>query len=109
MIEQIVLDYLQNELSVPIFFEEKNMDEYIVIGKSGTSKREFINSATFFIQSYSNSKYKAALLNEKVKMAMDHMNVLDEITFSRLNSDYDYTDLNKKKYRYQAVYDIGFF
>ena len=34
---------------------------------------------------------------------------LDEITSLHLNSDYDYTDTTIKKYRYQAVFDIGYF
>lgn len=109
MIEEILLNYLKTKLDLPVYTENKNEDEYILIGKSGSSKREHTNSATFFIQSYSTTKYKAALLNEKVKKIMDDLIELDEITYSRLNTDYDYTDTSKKQYRYQAVYDIGFF
>lgn len=63
----------------------------------------------FFIQSYSSSKYKASLLNEKVKDVMYDLIELDEITSLHLNSDYDYTDTTIKKYRYQALFDIGYF
>lgn len=69
----------------------------------------FANSATFFLQSYASTRYKAALLNEQVKKAMDDLAELKEISYSRLNTDYDFTDTAKKKYRYQAVYDIGFY
>ena len=88
MIEEIVFNYLKNTLNVPV---------------------TFTNTATFFIQSYSSSKYKASLLNEKVKDAMYDLIELDEITSLHLNSDYDYTDTTTKKYRYQAVFDIGYF
>ena len=109
MIEEIVFNYLKNKLNVPVTFENINEVEYVLISKSGSSRFDFTNTATFFIQSYSSSKYKASLLNEKVKDAMYDLIELDEITSLHLNSDYDYTDTTTKKYRYQAVFDIGYF
>ena len=109
MIEEIVFNYLKNKLNVPVTFENINEVEYVLIVKSGSSRFDFTNTATFFIQSYSSSKYKASLLNEKVKDAMYDLIELDEITSLHLNSDYDYTDTTTKKYRYQAVFDIGYF
>lgn len=109
MIEQIVYNYLKNNLNVPVTFENITNDEYVLIGKSGSSRSNYINSATFFFQSYSTSRYNAALINEKVKELMDKFAEQDEISYSRLNTDYDYTDTSLKKYRYQAVYDVGFF
>ena len=109
MIEEIVFNYLKNKLNVPVTFENINEVEYVPIGKSGSSRFDFTNTATFFIQSYSSSKYKASLLNEKVKDVMYDLIELDEITSLHLNSDYDYTDTTIKKYRYQALFDIGYF
>ena len=109
MIEEIVFNYLKNKLNVPVTFENINEVEYVLIGKSGSSRFDFTNTATFFIQSYSSSKYKASLLNENVKDAMYDLIELDEITSLHLNTDYDYTDTTIKKYRYQAVFDIGYF
>ena len=48
----------------------------------------------------------AASLNEEVKQAMDDLISLNEICRSQLNSDYNFTDRNKRIYRYQAVYDV---
>ncbi|MEI3386450.1 MAG: hypothetical protein V8R62_12630 [Faecalibacillus intestinalis] len=109
MIEEIVFNYLKNKLNVPVTFENINEVEYVLIGKSGSSRFDSTNTATFFIQSYSSSKYKASLLNEKVKDVMYDLIELDEITSLHLNSDYDYTDTTIKKYRYQALFDIGYF
>lgn len=109
MIEEIIFNYLNKKLDVPVSFENKNIEKYVVIGKTGSGRKNFVNSATFFLQSYAASKYEAAHLNEKVKDAMNDLIELDEITYSQLNTDYDYTDTTKKKYRYQAIYDIGFF
>lgn len=109
MQELIIFNYLKEHLDVPVSFENRNEDEYVLIGKSGSNEDDYITSAIFFIQSYSTSRYKASMLNEKVKELMDDLVKLDEISFSRLNNDYDYTDTSLKKYRYQAVYDVGFF
>ena len=48
-------------------------------------------------------------LNELVKEAMDDIVVLDEISRSALNSDYNFTDVTTKRHRYQAVYDLVFY
>ena len=53
--------------------------------------------------------YEAAALNEKVKAAMKRIIERDEISRSTLNSDYNFTDVTTKKYRYQAVYDLKYY
>ena len=65
-----------------------------------------LSSSTFAFQSYSNSMYGAAALNEVVKQAVDSLIEIDSIASVKLNSDYNFTDTTTKKYRYQAVYDI---
>lgn len=108
IIEKIVKDYLKEKLDVPVFMEkpEKTLEEYVLIEKIGSSKEDFIHSATIAIQSYAKSLYKAAVLNEEVKEVMDNIIILDSISSAKLNSDYNFTDTTKKKYRYQAVYDL---
>lgn len=107
MIEQIVFLYLKEKMTVPVGMEYlEDKEEYVLIEKIGTSSENHIHSATFAIQSYAGSIFRAAELNEEVKSAMDNLTDLKEISKSKLNSDYNYTDLTKKKYRYQAVYDV---
>nr|DAF85653.1 MAG TPA: tail completion protein [Siphoviridae sp. ctYcY12] len=108
MIEQIILEYLSENLAVPVRLEEEpNLpSEYVLIEKTGSGETDHIKKATFAIQSYADSLYSAALLNESVKEAMKNIVELDEISKCSLNSDYNYTDTSKKKYRYQAVFDI---
>lgn len=108
MIELIVKEYLENTLNVPVFFEEQTdpYEKYVVIDKTGSSVENFIYTATFALQSYANTKYESAVLNESVKNAMDNIVNLNSVSKSKLNSDYDFTDTTKKKYRYQAVYDL---
>lgn len=110
MIELIIYNYLKNVLSVEVFVErpENELKEYVLLQKTGSSKENYICSATFALQSYAESLLRAAEINEEVKKAMDNLIILDEISKSALNSDYNYTDTAKKKYRYQAVYDVFF-
>lgn len=111
MIEKIVLDYLNKMLDVPVYMEEptEHLQSYVVLEKTGGSKKNYICSATLAIQSYGETLYEAASLNEKVKTAMEDIIVLDEVSKSALNSDYNYTDTEKKKYRYQAVFNLSYY
>lgn len=108
MIEKTILDYLNNKLSEPCYMEEPDEeDTFVLLEKTGSSLSNYVYSATFAIQSYATSLYEAAELNEKVKAAM--LTIADELnTVSKcnLNGDYNYTDTTKKRYRYQAVFDI---
>ena len=108
MIEKIVRDYLNDTIDAPVYTEEsgKMPKEYVLIEKTGGSRQNHISSSVITIQSYSVSRYMAADLSEKVKEAMEDIVTLDEISKCSLNSDYNYTDVTRKKERYQAVYDI---
>ena len=111
MVESIVKNYLQSRLNVPVRLEEEDNlgQEYILIEKTGSGKENHVESATLAVQSFSTSLYGAATLNERVKAAMEKIIELDDISKCELNSDYNYTDTNRKKYRYQAVFDIVYF
>ena len=108
MIEKIVLDYLNDALNVPVYMEmpENKPDRFVLIEKTGSSRENHIDFATITIQSYAGSLYYAAALNEDVKQAMDDIIALDTVSSAELNSDYNFTDTETKKYRYQAVYDL---
>ena len=111
MVESIVKNYLQSRLNVPARLEEEDNlgKEYILIEKTESGKENHVESATLAVQSFSTSLYRAATLNERVKAAMEKIIELDDISKCELNSDYNYTDTNRKKYRYQAVFDIVYF
>ena len=107
MIEKIVLDYLKNRLKEDVYMEvPKNKSSFVLIEKTGSTQNDRIFEATIAIQSYATSMLKASVLNEKVKEAMLDIATLNEICRVRLNSDYNYTDVETKQYRYQAVFDI---
>lgn len=117
MIELILLNYLKSVLSVPVFMEiptNNQISEFVRIEKTGSGRSDYINNATFAIQSYSDTLYGAATLNEEVKKYLlgdaSTLGIVDSIDVSRcsLNSDYNYTDTTTKSYRYQAVFDLVF-
>lgn len=108
MIETVVLNYLNSALTPPCYMEmpEDPSGSFVIIDKTGSSVTNRIQKATFAIQSYADTLYDAASLNEDVKAAMDEMVELDAVSKVELNSDYNYTDTDLKAYRYQAVFVI---
>lgn len=108
MIEKAIKDYLGKKLSVNVYLEypDTPTESFVILDKTGSGRENLISTATFAVQSYAKSKFAAAELNELVKQAMDQLIELDEVTASKLNSDYPFPDVKRKKYRYQAVYDV---
>lgn len=111
MIETVLYDYLKGNgiLNAPIYLEkQKNMpDTFYSMEKTGSTIENRIYQSTFAIQSYADSMYNAATLNEEIiNVMLDEVITLDEVVSVRLNSAYNYTDTTTKQYRYQAVFDI---
>ena len=110
MIEATILTYLKSELDVPVYMEiPKNPeDKMVILEKTGSSRTNRVTQATIALQSYGKSLYEAAELNEIVKQAMDSIVQLDDIGGVRLNSDYNFTNTQTEKYRYQCVYVVTY-
>lgn len=107
MIETVVRNYLIGSLDTGVFLEiPEEGTFFVVIEKTGSSKSDHVCTSTFALQSYADTLYEAASLNERVKEAMEGIIVLDDIIDCQLDSDYNYTDTDTKRYRYQAVFDI---
>lgn len=111
MIEIVIKKFLDENLKVPSFFEHtKNMPEsFVIIEKTGSGGSDYVHSATFAFQSYAPSLQKAAELNETVKKTVEQLVTVNEVSGVHHNSDYNFTDTEIQKYRYQAVYDINYF
>ena len=65
-----------------------------------------LSNSVITIQSYSESLAGAAKLSEKMINAMYGIIELSEICRCELNSNYNFTDTARKRYRYQAVFNI---
>lgn len=108
MIELIILNYFLANSQFPTYMEEpKNPPKkYRLIEKTGGGQEDRLFNSTLAIQSYGPTMADAALMNEETKQIMLSAEALPEIGRIRLNSDYNYTDTDTLRYRYQAVYDI---
>ncbi len=110
MIEKTVYDYLcANGIFAVLEEPEKPPKEYVIIEKTGGTERNYISNATLAIQSYSGTLYDAAELNCHIKSLMQSLITLPEICRCICNSDYNFTDSETKRYRYQAVFDITYY
>lgn len=108
IIEVYLIEYLSKELGVNVYGQEEDAEDgsYVVIEKLGSYVENFTRHATIALKSYGTTLLESAELNERVKNAMDDVIKKPEISCSKLNSDYNFTDTTTKKYRYQAVYDL---
>lgn len=98
-------------LTEPVYIEvpADPPDDYVVIERTGGREIEHIRSALIAIQSFGGSRLAAATLHETVLALMREIIALDNISACDLNAEYDYTDTQTKRNRYQAVYDITYF
>lgn len=108
MIEKTILDYLSGNLSVPVLMEEPETPErsFVLLEKTGSARKNHVYNATIAVQSYAPSLYEAAQLNEQVKEAMFLCVQLPEVCACELNADYNFTDPETHRYRYQAVFEL---
>lgn len=112
MIEQTLKDYLQNALGLSVYLalpdsvQNPSSTKFVTIEKTGSSMSDMLTTSTFAIQSYGETLYEAAELNKRVKAAVFGIVELNEITRVSLNGDYNFTDPETKRPRYQAVFDL---
>ena len=108
MIEATVISYLGTETGIPTYAErpKKPESEFIIIERTGAGEENLIKRVTIAVQSYADSMYRAAEINALVETAMEGIIELVNISKCKLNSSYNYTDTESRKYRYQAVFNI---
>ena len=105
IIEQRVRDYLAANTGKTVVLEypERPEASFILAARTG--------GIALYGEGCPPYKFAAALadaaeLNETVKKVMSRFAAETNISACRLNSDYEFTDTSKKRYRYQAVYEI---
>lgn len=110
MIEEQIKKALEEDTGLPVYFEiPENMPKrFYVLERIGGSRKNYLSKATMALQSYAESLYEAAKANEVGKDAFLALVRFPWIAGAHLNSDYNYTDTELKRYRYQAVFDISY-
>ncbi len=108
MIEIIVRNKLEELLNIPVFLEQPidKPSKYLLIERKGMGEENHLGGSLFMLQSYAESMYESASLNKAVINAFKSLIFLDEMVSIGLNTDYIFTDVESKKYRYQAIFDV---
>lgn len=108
LIEEFVVKYLDDELSVPVSGEIPSPmpDTFITVERTGGSITNKIRTATLAIQAWAESIDAAANLCALVTETMENIVGEDEISRCTLDSSYNFTDTTTKHCRYQAVFDV---
>lgn len=109
MIETTILRHLKTKLGMNEVYMEVPDDppaSFVVVEKTGGGEANQISTSTFAVQSYGPSLLAAAMLNDVVKTAMKTLPENPDVAKCSLETDYNFTDTETKRYRYQAVYDI---
>ena len=108
MIEERIKTYLDTALQgTPIYLEvPKTMPgKFIVFQIADGGRTNRIDAVTLEFNSYADSKYDAAVLDESLREAMDSINDGTDIT-CKINTRSDSQDSTLKKYRYRCYYNL---
>ena len=111
MIEKIILDYLNQKMTEPVYMEEPENPpaEYLRVELQGASVVDHVKSAVITVQSYGSSMYRAAQISHEMVAHMLRSIEFKGIAKCSLNSEYCFTETSTHRYRYQAVFDIVYF
>lgn len=111
MIEIIVKDFMESALPVPVFMEypKDPHKRFVVLRKAGSSRGDLVDTAMFIADSYAESMFESAKLNELVVSAFDNLTELDAVSSSKRGGDYSAPDTQNKRYRYQAICNVTYY
>lgn len=114
LIETLVISHLSGLLpgvlvaaEVPEDFPEDAA--LAVVEKTADSRNNRIMRATFAVKSYGAALADAAALSRRVRSAMESLAERPEVSACRFETDYNWTDETRKRYRYQAIYHITYY
>lgn len=111
MIEQIIRDYLLAVLDVPVYIvvPADPPASYVEIERTGGGVDEHIRNAQVVIASYGASMLEAATLHERVLMVLPDIATGERVSACNINSEYNATDTQTKRYRYEAYINIVYY
>lgn len=109
LIEQVIKEYLDEELSVDAFLEipDPLPESFVVFRIADRGKTDQIEMATVEILSYAQSKYAAAALDEEVRELMEEIASRPDIA-CRFGGGSDSNDSTLKMYRYRCYINLYF-
>lgn len=109
-VEEFVIEQLSASLSVPVGGAQMGTDaSFVTVEQLGSSTADHTYTASLALQSWGQSRSEAAAINEEVKTKMAAVAGLPEVSRCRLENDYYFPDLETKRPRYQAVFEVILF
>lgn len=112
MIELDIMAYLAEKSGVSAYLEEPDdpPSRYILVERTGHSGDDKLAGCLIIAQSYAPSLLEAAELSTLARKAMYRVrDELPHITRCECTGDYNFTDEQTHRYRYQAVFDINYY
>lgn len=111
MIEVTLKEHLSAALGVPVELELPSPmpETFVLLDKTGSTTSRGYGTASFAVQSWADTLYHAAALNERVKAALQTLEERDDIAAVDIQTDYNFTDPAAKRYRYQLVAEVTFY
>ena len=108
MIELELKKHLEDrtKLDVYLMLPINKPKEFISFERIGGNYDNMLKSSTFTIQSWGESLFSVATLNERIKDYLNEFVENEKVSKVKINSDYNFTDTTTKKYRYQIVVEI---
>lgn len=108
MIEQIVLNYLLNRIGPRVYMEipEDITEEFVYFRVIDRGISNQINAVTIEIFSYAKDRADAAILDERVRNAMNALDEESSVLSCRLGGGNSDMDSAMKKDRYRCYYNI---
>lgn len=109
-VEEFYVDYLTETLDVPVSGDIPSPmpERFVTIEKTGSRSENQLYHPVIAVQSWAESRMEAARLNEQVKLAMVTSIRSPRISRCNLDTDYNFPELELKRPRYQAVFDITY-
>lgn len=99
------VEFAEDEIGVFLEIPKPLPATFVVFQLIERGKENQIDACTLEFRSYAPSKYEAAVLDEKVREAMERLNETTDIS-ARLGGGNDNPDTNFKRYRYRCYYNL---
>lgn len=111
MIEKVLIAYLNNVMSVPVYAEKPDNppEKYIVLQLIDGGIINKVNAATIGFNSYADTLMNASDLNEELQDALFNIIILDEISSATLGGTSRNIDTNTKAYCYESIFNFYYY
>lgn len=108
--EEFFVQFLSARLTVPVLGDIPSPmpQRFVTVEQLGSRSQDKLYHPRIAVQSWAESRAEAAKLNELVKQAMTHAAESAAVSSCKLESDYNFPELDLKAPRYQAIFELTY-